>query len=124
MRWAQFAPDRVPVDLLLKLSAYDEDWYVEAPANAALKSMARSVREILGIFFMRLRSQVGDERAHAARAILEIAEKEPEILDRAMIKAEIKQLRFISDKYALPSLLRTAVLVNKTSYFSGYRYGL
>jgi len=124
LRWAQFAPDRIPVDLLLKLSLYDEDWYVEAPANAALKSVAASVREILGIFFVRLHSQKADERAHAARAILEIAEKEAEILDPAMIEAEIKQLQSVSDKLALRSLLRAAALVKKTSYVSGYKYGL
>jgi len=124
MRWAQFAPDRIPVDLLLKLSVYDEDWYVEAPANAALKAIAASVREILGIFVVRLRSQKADERAHAARAILEIAEKEAEILDPAMIEAEIKHLRSVSDKLALRSLLRAAALVKKTTYVSGYKYGL
>jgi len=124
MRWAQFAPDRIPVDVLLKLSVYDEDWYVEAPANAALKSMARSVRGILGIFFARLRSQVAEERAHAAHAILEIAKKEAEILDPAMIEAEIKRLRSVSDKLAISSLLKAAALVKKTSYLSGYKYGL
>ncbi len=40
MDLAQFAPDRVPVDLLTRLSVYSEDWYVESPANAALKAMA------------------------------------------------------------------------------------
>src|SRR5208283_564464 len=124
MRWAQFAPDRVPVNLLLKLSVYDEDWYVEAPANAALKSIAASVREVLGVFFVRLRSQKADERAHAARAILEIAEKEAEILDPSMIAAEIKQLRSVSDKLALRSLLKAAQLVTKTNYRSAYKYGL
>ncbi len=124
MRWAQFAPDRIPVDLLLALSVYDEDWYVEAPANAALKSMARSVREILGVFFVRLRSQAADERAHAARAILEIAQEEPEILDPKMIVTAIKQLRAISDKQALSSLLAAAGLVKGTTYVSGYKYGL
>jgi len=124
MRWAQFVPDRIPVDLLLALSVYDEDWYVEAPANAALKSMARSVREILGVFFVRLRSQAADERAHAAHAILEIAQEEPEILDPKMIETAIKQLRAISDKQALSSLLAAAGLVKGTTYVSGYKYGL
>ncbi len=73
---------------------------------------------------MRLHSQKADERAHAARAILEIAEKEAEILDPAMIEAEIKQLQSVSDKLALRSLLRAAALVKKTSYVSGYKYGL
>lgn len=124
MRWAQFAPDRVPIDLLLKLSVYDEDWYVEAPANAALKSMAASAREIMGIFFMRLRSQVAEERTHAARNLLEIAEKEPEIIDPEMIKDAIKHLRSISDKQALPQLLKVAALLKGANYLRGYKYGL
>jgi hypothetical protein len=36
LRWAQFAPDRISIDILPKLSAYEEDWYVERPANAAV----------------------------------------------------------------------------------------
>jgi TIR domain len=39
MRWAQFTPECVPVDILVRLSSYNEDYYVERPANAALKSM-------------------------------------------------------------------------------------
>ena len=49
MNLAQFAPDRVPVDLLIKLSDYTEDWYVETPANAA---MARSMPAVLRIFIL------------------------------------------------------------------------
>ena len=41
------APALVPLDILLKLVVYDEDWYVEAPAAAALKAMARSFPDIL-----------------------------------------------------------------------------
>jgi hypothetical protein len=124
LRWAQFAPDRVPIDLLQKLSVYDEDWYVEAPANAALKSMAASVREVMGVFFARLRSDVAEERAHAGQNVLEIAEKEPEILDPEIVAAAIKHLRLLSDKQALPKLLRASALLGKATYVSGYKYGL
>ena len=117
-------PGRVPIDLLQKLSVYDEDWYVEAPANAALKSMAASVREIMGIFFMRLHSEVADERTHAARNLLEIAEKEPEIIDREMTNAVTKHLRSISDRQALPLLQRILALLKKANFVSGYKYGL
>lgn len=51
MDLAHSAPDRVPLDLLLKLSVHDEDWYVEVPANAALKAMVRSFPAVLKIFF-------------------------------------------------------------------------
>ena len=40
MDLAHSAPDRVPLDIAIKLSVYSEDWYVQAPANAALKAMA------------------------------------------------------------------------------------
>ena len=124
LRWAQFAPDRIPVDLLIKLSVHDEDWYVEAPANAALKSMASSVREVIGIFLRRLHSEVTEERNHAARNVLEIAEKEAEILDPTMIEAEIRYLHSISDKESLALLVRAAGLTKKTVFASGYKYGL
>ena len=53
MDLAQYAPDRVPVDVLQRLSVYDEDWYVQAPANAALKAIASSIPSVLRIYFMR-----------------------------------------------------------------------
>lgn len=56
MRLAQYAPALVPVDILMRLSKYDEDWYVQAPANAALKAMASSMPIILGIYYNRLQS--------------------------------------------------------------------
>jgi len=58
MDLAHSAPALVPLDILLKLGVYDEDWYVEAPAAAALKAMARSFPEVLNVFFMQLRSTV------------------------------------------------------------------
>lgn len=81
LRWAQFASDRIPVDILLSLSKYDEDWYVQAPANAALKSMVRSVPGVLEIFFSRIGSSSEEERAHAADCILDIAKNDPVVLD-------------------------------------------
>ena len=65
MEMARVAPDRVPVDILLRLSRYDEDWYVQAPANAALKTIAHAVPGVLRIFFDRLKS--GESRRARAR---------------------------------------------------------
>jgi len=78
---ADLAPELVPVDLLIKLSVYGEDWYVEATANAALKTMARSMPAVLGVFLMRLHSADADERAHAAHHLADVANKEPDLLD-------------------------------------------
>jgi hypothetical protein len=81
MNLAQFAPNLVPVELLIKLSVHSEDWYVETPANAALKAMARSMPAVLHTFFTRLHSQDAEKRVHAAHALRDIAKREPEILD-------------------------------------------
>lgn len=56
MDLAHSAPGRMPLDLAMKLSVYNEDWYVQAPANAALKAMVRTTPEVLRIFHLRLRS--------------------------------------------------------------------
>jgi hypothetical protein len=93
-------PDRVPVDLLIKLSDYAEDWYVETPPNAA---MARSMPAVLSIFFLRLRSRDPEERAHAARSLAEIAKREPEILDPDEIRTELSSLKALGDKKAAAS---------------------
>jgi hypothetical protein len=44
MDLANSAPDRVPLDFLLKLSVHDEDWYVQAPVNAA-QALLRAVEK-------------------------------------------------------------------------------
>jgi hypothetical protein len=66
MELADFAPACVPVDILIPLSVYSEDWYVQAPANAALKTLTRSMPHILRIFINRLHSRDPLEREHAA----------------------------------------------------------
>ena len=47
MDLAEIAPALVPIDLLIPLSVYNEDWYVQAPPNAALKILARSMPRVL-----------------------------------------------------------------------------
>ncbi len=47
---AQFAPERVPLDVVIKLARYDENWYVAEPATAALKSICKARRNVLHFF--------------------------------------------------------------------------
>jgi len=124
MDLAQFAPDRAPVDLLTKLSVYSEDWYVESPANAALKAMARHMPAVLRIFFMRLHSTSPDERVHAAHALRDIAKKEPEILDQDEIRGELARLRALGDKGSAAVLKTILDRVQRVRRVKGYKYGL
>ncbi len=124
MNLAQHAPDRVPVDLLIKLSVYSEDWYVETPANAALKAMVRSMPAILGIFFTRLHSGDAAERVHTAQALAEIARREPEVLDPAALKKELSRLRSIGDKDATALIARILPRVRESRRLERYKYGL
>lgn len=124
MDLAQFAPDRVPVDLLVKLSVYNEDWYVQAPANAALKAMARPMPAVLGLYFKRLRSEEAEERMHAAQALAEVATHEPEVLDPDALKKELFRLRSIRDKDAAVLIARILPRVRRSRRIQGYKYGL
>jgi len=43
--------------LLARLSVFSEDWYLERPANAALKALVRSMPIVLEVFFQRFYSR-------------------------------------------------------------------
>ncbi|HEX5482449.1 MAG TPA: toll/interleukin-1 receptor domain-containing protein [Terriglobia bacterium] len=124
MNWAQFAPDRVPVDVLVRLSVHDEDWYVQAPANAALKSMASAVPGVLEIFYSRLRSPDAEERAHAAACILDISKREPDLLDVDDLRQASTVLTKMADREALGYVRESLTKVKPERSGSRYKYGL
>jgi nucleoside phosphorylase len=124
MDLSNFAPARVPVDILIRLSIYSEDWYVQAPANAALKTLARSMPQILRIFINRLHSRDPLEREHAAAALADVARNEPELLDYEEMCQEIIALRRLKDKNALSQLMAVLPEIRKASGRQRYRYGL
>ena len=98
--WAQFAPNLVPVDILFRLGVHDEDWYVQAPATAALKSLALGQPTVLQFFYQRLRHPDPDARSHAAHALGEIARREPEVLDGEVIERAVGHLAEMGDRDA------------------------
>jgi len=124
MDLAHSAPALVPLDILLKLGVYDEDWYVEAPAAAALKAMARSFPEVLNVFFMQLRSTVAEERARAAYHIQNVSEQEPNLLDAERLSQEIRRLRRLKDTEAQRHLEQALTNVKNSPRASWCRYGL
>jgi len=123
MDLAHSAPDRVPFDVLVKLSSYDEDWYVETPANSALKAMARSFPAVLRLFFQRLHSSSAEEREHTVYAICDIASKEPEILSVAELEEAALHLRSIGDTDAYSRLTEALSKAKAARHMPRYRYG-
>jgi len=124
MDLAHFAPSLVPIDILLRLSTYDEDWYVQAPANAALKTLVRSMPDVLRIFLARLRSDEPSEREHAASALVDIAKHEPDLIDFEQLREEVRRLENIGDAKALMQL-KKVLRAGRTAPFKGrFKYGL
>jgi hypothetical protein len=121
---AQFAPDRVPLDVAMKLARYDEDWYVVEPATAALKSICEERRNVLHFFFAMLRHPKPDARAHAARALRGIANKEPEILRPEYLRAALRKLKGPEDKEARQYITEALRKARKVKRRNGYKYGL
>jgi nucleoside phosphorylase len=124
MELANVEPSRVPLDILIPLSSYNEDWYVQAPANAALKTMLGAMPGIYRIFRARLRSSNADEREHAASILADIARKEAQLLDAKDLQAQIKWLRASKDRKAADILAKILPLVRRASHRSNYKYGL
>jgi hypothetical protein len=109
---------------LLKLSVWNEDWYVQAPANAALKALVRSTPGLLQIFFARLQSNIEDERVHSANAIREIADEEPELLDVEELEKHLRHLKSIADSDSVTYLERAISKARNVTPLKRYRYGL
>ena len=124
MDLAHSAPHLVPLELVIRLSVYDEDWYVQAPANAALKAMARSFPLVLRIVLKRLLSPVAEESAHAAYAILDIAKNEPGLLDAKLLRNALKSLRLSGHREAASHIVSALSRRKRAKPTGRYRYGL
>jgi hypothetical protein len=124
MDLAHSTPDCVPLDILLKLSVYDEDWYVQAPANAALKAMARSFPDVLRVFYMRLHSNVEEERAHSVAQIEDVAANEPGLIEPRLMRSELARLKRIGDDKIFRRLSKVLAKVKRVKRTGLYRYGL
>ena len=122
--WSLDFPGLVPIDILLKLSVPNEDWYVEAPAVAALKTLVRTIPAVLRIFFVRLGSQNPDERLHAAQALDDIAHKEPELFDAEELEKYFEELKRSGDLDAAKYLGKSIEKVQRTKRISRYKYGI
>jgi len=124
MKLANIAPDLVPIDILTRLAVPDEDWYVEAPATAALKTLVGRQRDVLYVFFQRLHSPAADVREYAANALADIAREEPEILSATEIRKEHQYLKKLNDK-AAASLLNDALThLDGVKEKRAYKYGI
>ncbi len=124
MELSNVDPSRVPLEILIPLSSYKEDWYVQAPANAALKTMMSAMPNIYRIFRARLRSSDSEEREHAASALADIAAAEPWLLDADDLRVQIKWLRASNDEKTAGILAVALPQVSGTSRKPKYKYGL
>jgi hypothetical protein len=119
---ALFAPHMVPINLLVKLSRHNEDWYVCTPAIGALKTLARWRPTILRVFLARLTSPNSYSRELAASAIHDISKKEPEVLDAQELKKASAQLSKIGDKTALDLINEAITNVSSAHFGRHYKY--
>jgi hypothetical protein len=121
---ANYAPARVPTDITIRLSRYNEDWYVQTPANAALKTLARSMPNILRVYLARLRSEAKWEREHSASALHEVAVHEPDLIDRKALKHELELLLRLGDKSCAKQIKTVLALTRGASKPRRFEYGL
>jgi hypothetical protein len=109
---------------VIRLSKHNEDWYVQAPANAALKTLARSMPNILRVYLARLRSENKWEREHSANALTEIATHEPDLIDRKALKRELERLLRLGDKSCTQQIEAVLALTRGASKLRRFEYGI
>lgn len=121
--FAHFAPHLVPLNLMIRLSRHDEDWYVNTPAIGALKTLVRWRPTILKIFFMRLKSGNPFARELAAGAIFDISRKEPEVINPQELEMGINYLKKIEDRTCLDFLVSAQSNIKIQDFGKHHRYG-
>lgn len=82
---AVIEPVSVPLDMLSKLAAYDEDWYVTTPATSALLRLARARPVVIDILAQGLDHKDKDAQEHAASAIKRLAQIDWDLLPDDLI---------------------------------------
>lgn len=124
MNLAQYAPNQVPLDIVIRLSVHTEDWYVQAPANAALKTMVEPMPYVLQVYLDRLRSEDPKERQQSLSALEDIAEKEPHLIDPEVLEGEQNYLAKLADGEALQRFGKILEKIRTVKTRFGYKYGI
>jgi predicted nucleic acid-binding protein len=78
-------PASVPLDLLEKLAAYDEDWYVNTPATSALLRLARTRPVVLDILAKNLEHEDASAREFSAAALKRLAKRDWDLISEDLI---------------------------------------
>ena len=119
---AHWAPHLVPINVLFKLADPNEDYYVNNPAMAALKTLAKWRPIIIRLLYLRLRSTDAWTREFVAHAIYDISLKEPEILNIEELREELERLKSINDKTAIDYLTKAIKNIKPDTFGDQWKY--
>lgn len=120
--FSNWAPNLVPVNVLIKLAHPNEDYYVNNPAIGAMKTLARWRVSILRMFFVQLRSKDSWTREFYANAIYDISLNEPEILNPEDVEKIQKYLESIKDDTSLYFIKKTIENLKKGKFTTQWKY--
>lgn len=82
---ARIDPVAVPLDVLTRLAAHDEDWYVSTPATSALLRLARVRPVVIVIIARALRHKDAQAREWAAASIRRISQVDWELISGELL---------------------------------------
>jgi len=96
-------PAAVPLDVLSKLAAYDEDWYVYTPATSALLRLARARPIVIDILARDLSSEKSYIREMAASTIGRLMQRDwdliPDDLLNRMKQSTDSSVRKVAEEF-------------------------
>lgn len=82
---AALDPAAIPLDVLARLAAYDEDWYVSTPATGALLRLARARPVVIDILARNLDHEDAYAREYAAASIQRLAQTDWDLISDELI---------------------------------------
>jgi hypothetical protein len=83
---AKIDPAAIPLRVLSRLAAYDEDWYVATPATGALLRLARARPVVIDILARDLDHEDAYAREHAAANIRRLAKRDWDLISSELVE--------------------------------------
>jgi hypothetical protein len=119
-KFSNISPGNVPLDLVVKLTSPEEDWYVFSPAKAALKTLAHRNFRALEILIELASSKEAEIAEDYARDLLEVIKNDPGVVQVDSLKKlathESKRVREYSKEMTRLIKNRSAVVSNVIRY--------
>jgi hypothetical protein len=116
--FSTISPGRVPLDIVRKLAASGEDWYVFTPAIATLQTLSHIMPQALDMLIEMSSSDNLNEAEYVAPSLLKVIKNDPQITSKEKLKKLLnhkskmvrecakEMIELIENRFEAPRIIR------------------